>query len=94
MQALSNDLCPYGQTALHLAVHAGSEETVKVLIENGADVNKATDFEKSTPLHIACEDSWKGICKLLIDSGESLVIRVYIIVCRSNFLLHYLSFRC
>jgi ankyrin repeat protein len=58
------------QTALHLAVYAGCEEAVRLLISAGSDVNMATNFEKSTPLHLACEGSWRGICKLLLDNGK------------------------
>ena len=58
------------QTALHLAVHAGSEEAVQALISAGANVNIATNFEKCTPLHLACEGDWRGICKLLLESGK------------------------
>jgi ankyrin repeat protein len=61
-----------GQTALHLAIFAGSLDSVLALLAAGANINKATNFEKTTPLHVACENGWKSICKLLIEKGANI----------------------
>ena len=61
-----------GQTALHLAVFAGSVETVRALLVKGANPNAVTKFELNTPLHLACEGSWKEIMDLLIDARANV----------------------
>lgn len=42
-----------GQTALHIAVMWGNPESVKVLLEQKADVNMKNKVNGATPLHIA-----------------------------------------
>lgn len=61
-----------GQSALHLAVYAGSYDTVVVLIEKGAKINLSTYEEKMTPLHIACQQNWKEIAEYLIKNGANV----------------------
>ena len=39
--------CTLGSTAMHLAAGRGHLETVKWLVENGADVNKENDKSKN-----------------------------------------------
>lgn len=57
-----------GLTALHLAVCAEAEPTVKFLIQNCVDVN-ATCSEGWTPLHCAAATNNLTIVKLLIENG-------------------------
>lgn len=72
-----NDGC--GETPLMKACAAGSYEGVKVLIENGADVN-VTDYCGKTPLICAVmyngyssgEDVQVKIAKLLLDNGADI----------------------
>jgi hypothetical protein len=60
-----------GQTALHLAIYAGSSEIVKILLASplGADVTVATINELDTPLHMACEGGYRSIAYALLDAG-------------------------
>lgn len=46
-----------GLTALHYACRKGSKDIVKLLIENGAEVNSTSNIG-STPLHMAV---WPGV---------------------------------
>jgi len=57
--------------AIHEAVRNGETETVKRLIENGADVN-ARDYQHETPLHIASGRGNTEIAQLLIDKGADV----------------------
>ena len=41
-----------GHTPLHLAASVGSIQTVKTLLQKGANINALTFFEKESPLHI------------------------------------------
>ncbi len=45
-----------GRTALHRAAEVGSDDIIKLLTENGADIN-ARDNEDNTPLHTAIVES-------------------------------------
>lgn len=68
-----------GKTPLSLACQyasdwSGYEETIKILISSGADLN-IQDEDGNTPLHIALYDNLSmGICELLIDQGARLDI--------------------
>ncbi len=68
-------ICGCGMTVLERAVSQGSVETVKLLIENGADVN-AENYSGKTPLMYAAT-SLKGedsviITELLIENGADV----------------------
>ena len=60
-----------GDTPLHSASQWGHEEIVKLLIENGANVN-ATNKHGQSPLHYSCLFSHKGIQELLISRGANI----------------------
>jgi ankyrin repeat protein len=60
-------------TLLHIAAENGHTETVKALIENGANVN-AVDREKMTPLHLAVENGHTETVKALIENGADVNI--------------------
>ena len=49
------------------ASRRGYIEVVKLLIENGADVNQKNDIDGSTALVLACRSNYKDIAKLLIS---------------------------
>jgi len=61
--------CPSDEKELHRAVaEEGREKMVKVLIEAGADVNKAKD-DGETPLVIAALNGHTAIGQILSDAG-------------------------
>lgn len=63
-----------GDTALHLAVWQRRMDYVKVLVENGADVNAIGDLG-FTPLHLAASRDDVEIATFLIESGASTETR-------------------
>ena len=60
-----------GQTALHLAVYAGSKETCRALLNRGANPNAVTRYELLTPLHMACDGGWREIVLMLLAAGAN-----------------------
>ncbi|XP_060078192.1 uncharacterized protein LOC132557690 isoform X2 [Ylistrum balloti] len=58
-----------GQTALMLAVSQGRTEMVKLLLQNGANVN-AQDNEGSTAMMVGCEHGYTEIVKLLMAQPD------------------------
>lgn len=63
-----------GKTRLHIAANRGDIQTVKLLIEAGADVN-ATDRFGDTALHNAANMGHIKVVKLLIDAGADINIK-------------------
>lgn len=61
-----------GYTPLMCAVEKGNIEIVKLLIENGADVNVKSG--RGTALHIAVEYGYPDIVRLLLDKGAEVSI--------------------
>lgn len=67
-----NRLSSQGISALHYAVHAGQIEVVRLLLENGADVN-IRDKRDRTPLHQAVRaDDSSELIDLLVENGADL----------------------
>ncbi|WP_321394290.1 ankyrin repeat domain-containing protein [Emcibacter sp.] len=59
-----------GFSALHLACFFGQEETVKLLIDKGADVNMmAPNDSHLYPLHSAAAGGQEAIAELLLEAG-------------------------
>lgn len=56
-----------GATALHLACFYGRLASVKILLENGADINSQTRVHGLTPLHIAIKQGHIDIVRLLLN---------------------------
>ena len=61
-------------TPLHLAVIIGKTEIIKLLLDNGANVNAKAE-DDITPLHIAQLNDDKKIAKLLIENGADINAR-------------------
>jgi len=64
----------YARTPLYYSLYNGYDEMVKLLIENGADVNIQDDYGK-TPLQLAVEYNNDEMVKLLIENGADLNIQ-------------------
>jgi ankyrin repeat protein len=60
-----------GLTALHFAARQGALQTVRTLVENGAEVNRASPADGVTPLLIATINGQFDIAKYLLDSGAN-----------------------
>ena len=61
-----------GEPPLHTAAAFGSLETIRVLLEYGADVNFATPFGSRTPLMAACIHRNYRVAQLLIEAGAEV----------------------
>lgn len=57
-----------GWTPLHTATSAGQEATARLLVSLGADVNAATQQQR-TALHYACSKGLAALASLLLQSG-------------------------
>lgn len=61
---------PYGPTPLQAAVQHGDIELVKLLLENGSDVNAESGYSKArTALELAIQGGRTDIQELLVGSG-------------------------
>ncbi|UKZ53982.1 hypothetical protein TrVGV298_007786 [Trichoderma virens] len=68
----SKNLSPDGHiTDLLIATHYGHHAIVKVLVENGADI-EAKDSMGRTPLSQAAENGHEAIVKLLVEKGADI----------------------
>jgi ankyrin repeat protein len=57
-----------GETDLYVAVQAGNEEMVRLLLSSGADPNQKTSYG-CPPSHRAADSGEAGILRLLLDTG-------------------------
>lgn len=60
-----------GNTPLFYASQKGARDIVKLLVENGADVNLANNHS-STPLHIVSQSGNKEIVAVLLENGADI----------------------
>ncbi len=60
-----------GLTALHFAARQGGAQTVRTLVEKGADVNQASPADGVTPLLIATINGQFDIAKHLLEHGAN-----------------------
>ncbi|MEZ5289951.1 MAG: ankyrin repeat domain-containing protein [Vicinamibacterales bacterium] len=58
-----------GLTALHLAARQGAADTVKALVEGGADVNRVTAGDHSSPMVIAAINGQFDLVAYLLSKG-------------------------
>ena len=65
----------YGLTALHYATRYNRIDVVKLLLREGADVNKQNYDYKDTPLHYAAQYNKTEVARLLIQNGADVNIR-------------------
>lgn len=66
-----------GVSALHLAVHRGNCEIIKMLLEAGADVNQRDLGSGRSPLHWAVESQRSEVVELLLSAGALVNQRSY-----------------
>ncbi|CAE8597775.1 unnamed protein product [Polarella glacialis] len=66
-----NSLGPAGQAPLHLAVRAGAERAVRVLLSAKADVGVTGEESGETPLMLAAEAGHDRVLQLLLGNGAS-----------------------
>ncbi|KAK0100804.1 hypothetical protein ONS95_007251 [Cadophora gregata] len=62
------------ETALHKAVHQGSEPIASLLLDNGAYIH-GRNIRGETPLFLAVENGSLGIVKLLLEKGSAVDTR-------------------
>lgn len=60
-----------GMTPLHLAIRQGQAETVRALVEAGADVNLVSAGDKTSPLLMAIVNGQFDIALYLLDRGAN-----------------------
>lgn len=72
-----------GETPLHRAVAAGLADTVRLLLQNGAEVNAIGDFLR-TPLHYAAVQGDLNVVKILCSASAN----VYALDARGSTPLH------
>jgi ankyrin repeat protein len=60
-----------GWTALHYASHSGCQESVKQLIDKGANIEARTNINE-TPLHLAAKNNSFEVVKLLMENGARI----------------------
>ena len=66
------DVAP-GATPLYIASEKGFADVVRILIDAGADVNKATPRDYiETPLLMASFKGWSPVVRMLIDAGADV----------------------
>lgn len=58
-------------TPLHIAARCGTLESVRLLLDHGANV-ESRDLSEGTPLHDAVWRAFPDTCKLLIESGAQV----------------------
>ena len=59
---------PDDQTPLHVASFYGQKDVVQLLLDEGAEIDKA-DIDGRTPLHLATYDGYKDVIILLLHRG-------------------------
>ena len=61
-----------GASPLHLACANGHVVIVDLLLEGGAEVNRAADQREATPLYMACQEGHADAARLLLERGANV----------------------
>ncbi|MEM8889450.1 MAG: ankyrin repeat domain-containing protein [Bacteroidota bacterium] len=61
----------YGHTLLHLAVHEGLVDSIRILLRSGANVEEEDDFG-NTPMQVACMIGRREVANLLLEYGAKI----------------------
>jgi ankyrin repeat protein len=64
--------CFSGRTPLHLATATGQEESMKLLVAGGADINLSTRRHGDTALHLATKSGRLSVVQFLVASGAEI----------------------
>jgi hypothetical protein len=64
--------CFSGRTPLHLAAATGQEESMKLLVAGGANINLSTRRHGDTALHLATKSGRLSIVQFLVTSGAEI----------------------
>ena len=64
-----------GMTPLHLAAWGGYKDLVKLLLENGANIDEKNKNSGITPILWAAGQGHKDIVKLLVDRGANIDVK-------------------
>jgi ankyrin repeat protein len=64
-----------GETPLMMAARTGNLESVKLLIEAGANVNDAERFRGETALMLAAVENHAPVVQALVDAGAQVNVR-------------------
>lgn len=67
----------YGLTTLMWYCENGNENVARILIEKGADINKAEKQFQETALMIAAKNNNEGIVKILLNNGALINLQSY-----------------
>lgn len=78
-----------GTTPLHMAVKYGSIDTVRHLVQSGANLDAVDDIDQSTPLHLAAENGRDEVVHILLNQGA----RTNIVDRHGRTLLHMAALR-
>ena len=65
-----------GETPLHQAAQSGNEQTVRVLLTHGADVNARSMYNGQSPLHLAAANGNPAVLALLLAHGADIGARM------------------
>ena len=64
-----------GFTALHYATLFNRTDVIKRLVDEGADVNRQTRYDKDNPLYFAARCNKTEAVRLLLDNGADINLK-------------------
>jgi ankyrin repeat protein len=72
---LASRTAPLGWTPLHIAAAVGNVETLRILLDAGADINARDTDIAATPLHVAIGFGQADAGRLLVERGADISAR-------------------